>query len=264
MDIIDINTTFGAYPGQLMHTGEDGLLTALKDNGVTRALTLATAGIFYNDMTGNLETMRTCLKHEDKMIPVATINPTSNRSLQITQDLAMQPFAFFQFFPSKQGWPVDFAPFVQVVRMLGDAGKPLLERSIKLPTPSRGWKIWADGGEALMVSIDKPGDATHLGKVVADYPGSVIIDGVSGATLTETLSVMHQHDNLYVETHMLHTPDALSILRDSVGIRRVLFGSGAPGLSLPAALAYVLGSGLSDVDKRAVLFENANSLLHGN
>jgi len=263
LDIIDINTTFGAYPGKLMYPGEDGLLAALGENGVARALTLATSGIFYNDMAGNLDTMRTCLKHDDKMIPVATINPTSHRSLQITQDLALQPFAFFRFFPGLQGWPTDFAPFVQVVRMLGDAGKPLLERSIKLPTPSRGWKIWADGGEALMVSVEKPGDVTMLARVVADYPGRVIIEGVSAATLTETLSVMQNFEHLHIETHMLHIPDALAILRDTVGIHRVLFGSGAPGLSLPAALAYVQGSSLSESDKRAVLFENASSLLDG-
>ena len=64
---------------------------------------------------------------------------------------------------------------------------------------------------------------------------------------------MRVHANLYVETHALLAPYALPLLRDTVGIGRVLFGSDAPGLSLAAALRYVRASGLSEADQTAVL-----------
>ena len=145
-----------------------------------------------------------------------------------------------RFFPHLQGWPLEFAPFLRILSVLG--------RLPKMP---------------IMVSVDDPGDATVLARVLGDYPHPVILEGVSRTTLAEAVSVCRRHERLYIETHALHAPDALTQLRDTGGIGRVLFGSDAPGLSLGAALRSVQNAALSDADKSAVLSGNAQRIWQG-
>ena len=74
---------------------------------------------------------------------------------------------------------------------------------------------------------------------------------------------MRVHESVYLETHALTAPHALPLLRDTVGVDRVLFGSDAPGRSLAAALRYVRTSGLVEADQAAVLSMNAQAIWQG-
>ena len=106
---------------------------------------------------------------------------------------------------------------------------------------------------------------THqcLARAVADYPHTVVLEGVSRETLAETIMVLRDVPRLYLETHALRMPDALRLLRDADSIDRVLFGSDAPGMSLGAALRYVQGSDLTAEEQAAVLGGNAQKIWHG-
>lgn len=53
------------------------------------------------------------------------------------------------------------------------------------------------------------------------------------------------------------------MLRDSVGIDRVLFGSNAPGMSLGSALRYVRKSALTAAEQESVLGGNAQTIWQG-
>ena len=112
----------------------------------------------------------------------------------------------------------------------------------------------------IMVSVDRRGDATQLARLLDDFPHPVILEGVSPDTLTEAISLLRVYPNLYVETHALLAPHALPLLRDTVGVERVLFGSDAPGRSLAAALHYVRKSDLSESDQEAILSRNAQTI----
>jgi predicted TIM-barrel fold metal-dependent hydrolase len=182
---------------------------------------------------------------------------------ELTLSALAQQFTMFRFFPGLQGWPIDFAPFGQILKVLSEAGKPLLDRSITLPRPTRGWRLWTNSGVPILVAIDKPGDATQLMRMASDYPAPVVMVGVTTQTLVEALVVMRSREQFVIETHALTAPDGLLRIRDAVGANRIAFGSGGSALSISAAVSYVNKSKLSDVDKESVLSGTAASLVQG-
>ncbi len=239
MEITDVNTLFGAYPAQRPDSSPEALVAAMGQQGVAWCLALSTWGLFHHDAEGNAETLRACRAH-DHLIPVATLNPTAYWGQPgVIEAVAEEPFEMFRFFPRRQGWPLDFVPFADVLARL--AARP------RMP---------------IMIGVSRPGDATALARVAADYPHPVILEGVSPDTLAEAVAVLRRHAQFSVETHALTAPGALARLRDTVGIGRVLFGSDSPGLSLGAALRSVQNADLSDADKTAVLSGNAQRIWH--
>jgi hypothetical protein len=239
MEITDVNTLFGAYPSQRPDSSPEALVATMQAQGVAWCLALSTWGLFHHDTEGNAETLRACRTHE-RLIPVATLNPMMYWGQGgMIEAITQEPFEMFRFFPQRQGWPLDFAPFIEV-----------LSRLAALPRMP------------IMVSVSKPGDATTMGRLAADYPHPIILEGVSPTTLAEAILLLRRHPHLYVETHSLQMPGALTLLRDSVGIDRVLFGSDAPGLSLGAALRSVQNSDLTEAEKSAVFAGNAQQIWH--
>jgi len=239
MEITDVNTLFGAYPSHHADSDPDTLTGTMTAQGVDYALALSTYGLFFRDTDGNAETLRACRAH-DRLIPVATLNPAAFWGQPgLVESVAGDGFEMFRFFPRQQGWPLDFAPFATIVGTL--AARP------RVP---------------LMVEVGPPGDITTLSRLLADYPHPVILDGVGPDTLTEAVVALNAHPRFYIETHALQSPDALPFLRDTIGTGRVLFGSGAPGLSLAAALALVRRSTLTEGEQAAVLGGSAQQIWH--
>ncbi len=240
MEITDVNTLFGAYPAQHADSSPESLVEVMRAQGVDWCLALSTWGLFHSAQVGNEETMRACQAH-DHLIPVATVNPIHYWGQEgMIEGIVGGAFEMFRFFPHLQGWPLEFAPFMRILSVLG--------RSARTP---------------IMVSVQERGEATQLLRLLDDFPHPVILEGISPATLTEAVSLMRVHPNLYVETSALVAPYALPLLRDTAGIGRVLFGSDAPVRSLAAVLGYVRASGLSPSDQDAVLSGNAQRVWHG-
>lgn len=237
MEITDVNTLFGAYPAQHADSSPETLVEAMRANGIAWGLAMSTYGLFHQAAEGNDETMKACRAH-DHLIPVATLNPVQYWGQDgLIEGIAENAFEMVRFFPHLQDWPLEFAPFLRILSVLG--------RLPKMP---------------IMVSVENRGDITLLARLLDDFPHAVVLDGVSPETLTEAISLLRVHENLYVETHALAAPYALPLLRDTVGITRVLFGSDAPGRSPAAALRYVRSSGLSETDQNAVLSGNAQHI----
>lgn len=240
MEITDVNTLFGAYPSQHPDSNPESLVAAMSSHQVDYCLALSTYGLYYNAKVGNDETLRACRTH-DHLIPVATLNPaTFLGHHRVIEAITSEPFEMFRFFPQEQGWPLDFAPFADVLSLLSTLPR--------MPT---------------MVSVREPGDITTVARLAADYPHPLILEGVSGATIAEAISALRRNSHLYLETHALELPEGLTMLRDSVGIDRVLFGSNAPGMSLGSALRYVRKSALTAAEQESVLGGNAQTIWQG-
>jgi predicted TIM-barrel fold metal-dependent hydrolase len=236
MEITDVNTLFGAYPSRHRDSTAESLSEAMRTHSVDYCLTMSTWGLYYHDKTGNDETLVACRRLK-QLIPVATIDP---RGYWGQADALPAPgFEMYRFFPHDQGWPVEFAPFRQLLQVLETVGVP------------------------IMISVRAPGDVTRIAAAVAGFGQAVILEGVSGETMSEAIAVMRSSERIFMETHAMRSPEALGLLRRTVGIERVLFGSDAPGLSLAAALRYVRGSGLSESDQAMVLGGNADQIWHG-
>lgn len=239
MEITDVNTLFGAFPSRHPNHSADTLVEMMQASGVDYSLTMSTAGLFYHDKAGNDETMAACRRLQH-LVPVATIDPRGFWGQADALQVLANGYEMYRFFPQDQGWPVEVAPFREILEALPSvASRP------------------------LMISVRVPGDVTRIAAATAGYPSAVILDGVCPDTLSEAISVMRTHQNVYIETHALRSPEALSTLKQTVGIGRVLFGSAAPGMSLGAAVRYVRGSGLSEQDQAMILSGNAATIWHG-
>jgi hypothetical protein len=239
MAVIDVNTIFGAYPSEHADSTAETLLKEMAAHGVDRSFSLSTWGIYYREAMGNEHTLRAQQHFEGKIAAVATLSPHDFFSDATVDLLIEKPFALYRFFPNVQEWPIDYAPFEQILRVLTEHKKP------------------------VMVTTKYPGQATSLSRLASTYQGPVILEGVGKQNMAEALCVLQSHDNFYVETHDFRLPGAIETFRDRIGVDRILFGSGAPAFSVGAALSYVQASGLTDDEKEAVLSGNATSVLLG-
>jgi len=237
--IIDVNTIFGAYPSEHADSNADTLIKEMAAHNVERSFTLSTWGIFYREAPGNEHSLRAQQHFGGKIHAVATISPHTFFSDATVDLLVEQQFALFRFFPEIQEWPIDYAPFEQILRVLAEHRRP------------------------IMVTTSRPGQATALGRLAANYSAPVILEGVGARNIAEALCVLQANDNFYIETHDFKMPGALETFRDRLGIERILFGSGSPALSLGAAIAYVNSSSLSDDEKAAVFALNTQQYILG-
>lgn len=237
MEFTDVNTLFGAYPSHHADSDPQTLVATMGVQQVDYCLALSTQGLYARDTDGNVATLTACRAH-DHLIPVATINPLTYWGQPgFVEDITQSGFEMYRFFPRTQHWPLDFAPFAALL--------DILARQPRAP---------------LMVEVRQPGDITLLARLTRDYPHPVILEGVAPVTLAEAVTVLRAMPRIYVETHALQSPDALLFLKNTVGLERVLFGSGAPGLSLAAALAFVRHAPLAPSEQAAILGGNAQQI----
>jgi len=236
--IIDANTLFGAWPFRTVDISPQRLVDILRRNGVSKALTVSSTGILYDYRRGNDETLRVAQKASQFFVPAATLDPREylHCAAEIDQRVE-QGFRIFVFYPRYQQWPLDFAPFRDILAKLKELQKP------------------------VMVQVDRPGDLTRLADLTSDFASPVIASGVSHTTLGEAVAVLSSNPFHLVETHHLNSPDGVEVLADAVGASRLLFGSHAPLRYQSSALMTVRASALSESDRAAVLGGNLIDLL---
>jgi predicted TIM-barrel fold metal-dependent hydrolase len=242
MPIIDINVRFGAYPARHRTSSFEQVSADAERLGVDMSCVCCTTGIYYIDREGNRQTVAAASAKPKRLVPVATINPATAFDVKsaIEEIAAPATFKMVRFFPDDQGWPIDFSPFAQCVKILSEKRMP------------------------AMISCTRRGDATLLARAVANTSGGetpLVLEGVTAANLAEVLSAMRDCPSLLVEMHAVVFADGLRMIRDAVGADRIVFGSGTSALSLGGALSYIKGSTLGDEDKAKVLGGNAARVL---
>lgn len=238
--IFDACTLFGPWPRQASELSVETLLHGMAQNNITRSLVTATNGIFYDYRQGNSETLALAKANAAQLFPVATLDPRAYpECLDEAQTRAAEGFRLFRFFPERQGWPIRFAPFRELLQKCDSLGVP------------------------VAVEVSRLGDCTELADVTTFTSAPLLIAGVTPPLLAEALSVMRADTKFYIETTHLLAPNTFEMVRDCVpnGAERLVFASYSPLRYLSAALAPVLTSTLSDEHKTAVLGGNLKRLL---
>ena len=238
--IFDSCTLFGPWPRHAADLSVDALLQGMAQNNITRSLVTSTTGIYYDYRQGNSETLELAKANAAQLFPVATLDPRAYpECLTEAENRAGEGFRLFRFFPSRQNWPIRFAPF-----------RELLHKCDELNVP-------------VAVEISQPGDCTELAEATASLKAPLLLAGVTPGLLGEVLSVMRADTKFSVETTHLLAPDTFEMIRDAIpsGASRLIFASYSPLRYLSAALAPILTSTLSDDDKAAILGGNLKTLL---
>ncbi len=236
-DIVDINTLFGPLPASSSDLPVDALLALMQKHRVGAACALSTLGLLLDPAVGNSATRAACEEHPE-LLPVATLNPTLyfGDAAAVTR-LKTDGFRLVRFFPTVQGWPLDFAPFHALLQALGTTGLP------------------------VMLDVEAAGEITTLTRVLDAYPGPVILSGVTLMLLAEVIVALRAHSNWHIEISSLLAPGCLRLVADTLGVERLLFGTGAPAHPIASVLHTLQHAGLDDAARRQILAANARRIL---
>ena len=235
----DACALFGPWPQHEDLLIQD-VLKAMAANKIERALALCTTGITYDYRAGNAATLEACADHPDKLMPVATLDPRAYPAcLDEAESCAGNGFKMIRFFPSRQGWPIRFAPF-----------RELLQKCDELHIP-------------VAVECTHPGEATELADAVAFTQAPLLLAGVDSANIGEAISVLRTSPKFYLETTALLAPGALEAVANSVpdGAQRLIYASYSPLRFTAASLNVVRGAGVGNEQKAAIVGGNLNRLV---
>ena len=235
----DACALFGPWP-QHEDLGVNDVLSAMAQNKIDRALALCTTGITYDFRVGNAATLEVCAQNENKLMPVATLDPRAYPAcLDEAEACAGNGFKMFRFFPSRQGWPIAFAPF-----------RELLQKCDALSLP-------------VAVEVTQPGQATELADAVAFTQAPLLLAGVPSDNLGEAIAVLRTSPKFHLETTALLAPGALEAVAQNVpdGAQRLVYASYSPLRYSSASLNVVRGAGVSNEAKAAIVGGNLSRLV---
>ena len=236
-DLIDINTLFGPLPTSSSDLSVEDLLALMQKHQVTRACTMSTLGSLFDSSIGNAATRAACSEHNE-LIAAATLNPRS--FMGDTEQIGALPEAGYKivrFFPDEQQWPIDYAPFRALLRVLVES---------KLP---------------IMIRVEKLGEITGLMRALELYEAPVILESVDIPLLSEAVAALHSNKHWCLETSNLLATGAIQLVAETVGAERVLFGTSAPFHPIAGVLNMIRLAGFNDTETEQVLSGNARRIL---
>jgi predicted TIM-barrel fold metal-dependent hydrolase len=237
-DIVDINTLFGPLPSSSADLAVDALLDLMQTHQVQSACTLSTLGVLLDASLGNAATRAACAE-QSQLLPVATYNPMvfvgdTEPIARFVQD----GFRLLRFFPSEQGWKIDYSPFHWLLSSIEGAGLP------------------------VMVNISGPGEITDLTRAIGAQSSTIILSRVDRDTLTEAIAALNTFPNWHIETSRLLAPGCLRLAAETVGPDRLMFGTGAPAVPIASGLHTVRYAGLDEETVDMILGANARRILN--
>lgn len=225
IQIVDSNTMFGVHPAHKLDMSPERLIRDMDRHRIAGSLTLSTIGVFHDHIIGNTATLEAA-KANNRLVPLATVNPKTYFGEDLSS-LRPQGFRIVRLFSSE-----DSPAFKAILNQLASSKMPVM--------------------------LDQ---LTHHSSLIRDYPAPIILCSVTNDTLSEALAVMTELPNIMLETHCLTALGALETVVSRVSADRVVFGSGAPILSVAGALSYILSAELSDEDKQKILGGNIRRIL---
>ena len=159
--------------------------------------------MFYDFLEGNQETLAIAQAHP-QLIPVGTVNPCRWLGcIDEAQRLIDHGVRLFRFFPQYQEWNISQAPFRKLLR-----------------------EVLAASDVALMIPAEM--GFTAIGDMAATIKNPVIVESFRYSSLAEAIVVMQEVPNVFIETHLINSPNWVELLKAEVGVDRIVFGSNAP------------------------------------
>jgi len=239
--VIDITVVFGNSPLAVPSSAYSARAAAraLAEHEVGAALVCAASGWILGHEDANSETFAAVADQSGptRLCPVATLNHQQYLGWRAELDRSVASGAVaYRFFPDRQNWHLDASEGFRTIAAALRGGRPLL------------------------ISVGGFGDATRIGRSTADLGVPVVLVGSHYSQFGDCLAAVDRWPHLYLETSRMAHFRAVETVVGRVGAGRLLFGSGAPKRPIQAALNAVLTAAISDADRRAVLWENAQAL----
>ena len=215
MPILDCNTIVGSWPFDELDLTPAPLLAGMEKRGVSRSVVTHTAAIYYDTSAGNDAVLEVCQEHKE-LVPTAVINPL-RFPLATLEVLRCQTASvkIFRFCPREHGYPfsAQVGALREVLTSL-EAAKLLLVDLVDMPEPG-------------------------LSDDIAELLPAPTVFTVRDNQLGAIFRAASQSPRVLVETSHLTGGGVLEMVVRHMGQERVLFGSGAPLLSIGSAVTSV-------------------------
>lgn len=238
MEIIDANTIFGVWPKRKLDISIKQLLKIMKENNVTKSLSVSMKGILYDYQEGNAETLNISKKYP-QIIPVATVDLRKYYGgKNFVKTIVEDGFPAIRIFPDFQGWPIDYEPFYS----LWDE----LQSFPSIP---------------LIITAKEPGFITALSKLSKNKKVAIIITSVTYPLFAEALAIMKKKGNFYLDTAFIDTSDGLEIFAREIGAEKLLLGSYSPVNYFRPSFACLEKARLKDDEKLLIASGNIKRIL---
>lgn len=249
--IIDSNVSLFRWPFRRLPLDEtDQLIAKLRSLGVTKALAGSFESVFHRDLgSANARLAGECARFPE-LDPIGTVNPTQ-QGWERDLDRCVTEFRMpgIRLFPSQQGIALDHTLFARLLTRAAEAGL-LIQIAVTL-----------EDGRTQPDSIVAPDiDLAPLIETMRKVP-QARVQLLNLRPRAGQLASLAAIPNLFLDTARADGTDGVAALIEAVGNERVLFGTHAPFLIPEASLIRVHESALAPSPLRAVLRDNAVSLL---
>ena len=102
---------------------------------------------------------------------------------------------------------------------------------------------------------------TAIGGLARTVDNPIIIEAFRYDKLAEAIVLMGEVPNIYVETHLINSPNFVELLKSEVGVERIIYGSYAPLAYVSAGTAAIEYARVSDEEKALILGGNIQRIL---
>ena len=234
---IDINTLFGFWPKRNIDASAANLLSRMDKAGIDKALTCSIRGFLYDFKEGNAETRKRCKESNGRLIPVATVNPSTYFGvIEEIDHIVETGFRVIRFFPVEQEWRVSQRHFTKLLEKLAETD--------------------------LVLMLPSTEGITNIASAVKGMGNDVVIETVRAYPhLAELIVVAQENPHIFIETHLIGSMDFIEVLVKEVGEDRLLFSSGAPFHCFSSATLPILNARISEKTKEKIFFRNISGLL---
>jgi len=231
-------------------TNIGALLAEAENTGVEKIIISATD--VPNAPSTNKDVADAISNHKDVLIGCASLNPSNGAETNVRElkrCVEVDDFRALKVLPFLHGLPPNHAGYLPLYETCVDLGIPLLVLT---------------GHQALLVPSDI-GRPSHIDDIALRYPELTIVAGPGGWPWTdELIALASKHSNLFIHTVIAppamrdqYLPSQLLHYINTLGIGKVMWGTGAPFMSYVSPLETLESIAIDPAARRAFLWDTA-------
>lgn len=254
--IIDVNVNLSRWPTRKLAEDEvEKLVAKLREHSIETAWVSSFDGILHKDIDGVNSRLADQCKSANgvKLVPFGVINPMLPDWRDDLERCAVKyEMPGIRLFPNYHNYQLDNAEFVNLF-LLATQRRMIVTIAVQMED------------ERMMHPLlrVRPVDIARLeSAIVQASSANVVLLNLGNSMLrNEQLSKMMRSGKVSVDIAFLDGLQILSEGLEKLPLDRILFGSNAPLFYVEAALLKLPESGLANLPSRAILFENASTIM---
>ena len=252
--IVDCNVSLGHWPFRRLRDADPaGFVRWMDDCGVTQAWVAPFEAILFGPVQEANEMLAEALEgYEDRLIQVPVVNPAYPGWEDDLRELLEQPGPALRLLPNYHGYSLDGPELAQLLRALAGAG-----RVVQIMV-----RVQDERHHHPRVMVP-PVDLQPLRHLAAAHPQLQFV--VLNANVAEILTVTGDAPppNCHFDISHVEGIGGVGDLVASIGADHVLFGSHAALQLIESAVLKITEADLTDAQRAAVLYGNAQRLQAG-